>query len=81
MVNKKIKNMRFGWNEYFKPTPKNIRILGDSIAAACTFGATLTILEGNTITGTVVLWVGIIGKFVSNFFSGEHRTIFEDEYK
>lgn len=81
MVNKKHKNMRFGWKEYFKPTPKNVRILGDSLCAAGTFAATFSILEGHTIAGTVVIWISIVGKFISNFFSGEHRTIFEDEYE
>lgn len=25
--------MKFGWRHYFSPTPKRIRVLGDSLAA------------------------------------------------
>ena len=35
---------KFGWKHYFAPTPKRLRVLGDSLAAAGTFGATIVIL-------------------------------------
>ncbi len=38
--------MNFGVKSYFKPTPKRIRIFGDSLAAAGTFGASIVILNG-----------------------------------
>jgi hypothetical protein len=63
----------FGWNYYFAPTPKRIRIFGDSLVAAGTFGASITILNGFPLAGTVVMVGSILGKFISNFFT-------DDEY-
>lgn len=62
-------NLKFGWKSYFKPTPKRLRIFGDSLAAAGTFGASIAILNGQPIVGTVIMIVSVIGKFISNFFS------------
>jgi hypothetical protein len=61
--------MRFGWKHYFKPTPKRIRVFGDSLAAAGTFGASIVILNGHPLAGTIVMVIAVIGKFISNFFS------------
>jgi hypothetical protein len=62
-------NVKFGWKRYFEPTPKRLRILGDSLAAAGTFGASIAVLNGHPIAGTIIMVVGVIGKFISNFFS------------
>lgn len=61
--------MKFSWKSYFKPTPKRMRVFGDSLAACGTFGASIAILNGNPIVGTIVMVVAIIGKFISNFFT------------
>jgi hypothetical protein len=61
--------MKFGWKSYFAPTPKRIRVLGDSLAAAGTFGASIVILNGHPLAGTIVMVVAIVGKFISNFFT------------
>lgn len=63
--------MKFGWKQYFAPTPKRLRVLGDSLAAAGTFGATIVILNGHPIAGTIIMVLGVIGKFLSNFFTEE----------
>lgn len=63
--------MKFGWKYYFAPTPKRLRILGDSLAAAGTFGASIVVLNGQPIAGTIIMVVGVIGKFISNFFTEE----------
>lgn len=60
---------KFGWKYYFAPTPKRIRVLGDSLAAAGTFGAGIAVLNGHPIVGTVIMIVAIVGKFISNFFA------------
>jgi hypothetical protein len=60
---------QFGWKHYFSPTPKRLRVLGDSLAAAGTFGATIVILNGHPIAGTIIMVVGVVGKFISNFFT------------
>lgn len=61
--------MEFGWKHYFSPTPKRMRIFGDSLAAAGTFGASIAILNGHPIAGTTVMILSVIGKFISNFFT------------
>lgn len=61
--------MKFGLSEYFKPTPKRIRVFGDSLAAAGTFGAGIVILNGHPIMGTIIMGVAVVGKFISNFFA------------
>jgi hypothetical protein len=64
-----MKTTKFGWKHYFAPTPKRIRILGDSLAAAGTFAASIAILNGHATSGTVIMIVAVIGKFISNFFT------------
>jgi hypothetical protein len=63
--------MKFGWKRYFEPTPKRIRVFGDSLAAAGTFGASIVILNGHPVVGTIIMVIGVVGKFISNFFSDE----------
>ena len=63
--------MKFGWKRYFEPTPKRIRVFGDSLAAAGTFGAGIAVLNGHPILGTIVMGAAIVGKFISNFFTEE----------
>jgi hypothetical protein len=66
--------MRFGWKHYFSPTPKRMRVLGDSLAASGTFGAGIIVLSGHPILGTIVMAIAIFGKFISNFFTDEPKT-------
>ena len=65
---------KFGFKHYFKPTPKRIRILGDSLAAASTLASSIAILGGHPYVGTVMLVSGWVGKFISNFFTDEVST-------
>lgn len=66
--------MKFGLKSYFKPTPKRLRVFGDSLAAAGTLGASIAVLNGHPIAGTVIMVVAVIGKFISNFFSDEPKS-------
>ena len=59
------KKMRVKWKPYFAPTPKRVRILGDSLAAASIFVAGLNI-DSPKIMITCAI-VGGVGKFISNF--------------
>jgi hypothetical protein len=61
--------MLFGWKHYFEPTPKRMRIFGDSLAAAGTFGASIAVLNGHPVAGTTIMIVSVVGKFISNFFT------------
>jgi hypothetical protein len=54
---------------YFSPTPKRIRIFGDSLAAASIMIAGFNMSEPKVMIGCAV--VGGIGKFLSNFFTVE----------
>lgn len=65
---------KFGWKYYFDPTPKRLRIFGDSLAAASLFVAGLSLLSGYDKIAMGVAVVGWIGKFLSNFFTDEHKT-------
>lgn len=62
---------KFGWKHYFKPTPKRVRVFGDSLAAGSLFVAGLSIMTGHEIIAIGVAVAGWFGKFISNFFSDE----------
>jgi hypothetical protein len=64
-----MKKLNFGWKYYFAPTPKRMRVLGDSLAAAGTLGASIAVLNGNPLTGTIIMIGAVLGKFISNFFT------------
>jgi hypothetical protein len=66
-----MSKIKFGWKEYFAPTPKRLRVFGDSLAAAGTLGASIAVLNGHPIAGTVIMVVAVVGKFISNFFTEE----------
>lgn len=63
--------MQFGFGHYFKPTPKRIRILGDSMAAGSLFVSGLAISTGYEKLAIFVSIAGWAGKFISNFFTDE----------
>ena len=59
-----MKNNKFGWNEYFEPTPKNVRKMADS----------LMIITGAITAITPIKWVVFVGigaKVLSNFLSSK----------
>jgi hypothetical protein len=62
--------MKIGRKEYDKPTPKKLRRLGDSLLAVSSFVAAYS-LTGSLPqwVGLAALGVGVIGKFLTNFFS------------
>lgn len=76
-----MSKVKFGWSEYFSPTPKHFRVLGDSLAAAGTFGATIVILNGHPLAGTIIMIIGVIGKFLSNFFTEIEEEIKQSKKK
>lgn len=66
--------MKFSWNGYWKPTPKNIRKAADAIVSACTFAGGLTTLNGHALVGTIIFVIGFVAKILSNFFTDEPTT-------
>ena len=60
---------RLKLKNYFEPTPKRLRVLGDSIAAASLFVAGLNIDHPKLMLACGI--AGAVGKFVTNFFTDE----------
>lgn len=67
MESKKIK---FGLGEYSKPTPKKLRRLGDGLLLVSTIVTEETLVDKPALA-SVALICGVIGKFLTNFFSAE----------
>ena len=67
MENKKIK---FGLGEYSKPTPKKLRRLGDGLLLVSSIVTEETMIDKPAMA-SVALICGVIGKFLTNFFSAE----------
>ena len=65
--------MRFGFTEYFKPTPKKIRTAADAIVAATTFSGSMIVLNGDPKVGTVIFIIGVVAKFISNLFAENEK--------
>lgn len=56
---------------YFSPTPKRIRIFGDSLAAASIMVAGFNMDHPHIMIGCAI--AGGLGKFLSNFFTIEQN--------
>ena len=63
--------MAFGLKQYFQPTPKRIRILGDSLASASTAVSAYAIFNDMKVLAAVVIISGWAGKFITNFFTDD----------
>lgn len=60
-----MKQNKFGWNEYFKPTPRNLRKFGDALI---TVGAIVSVGVPGAQWAALI---GLGGKLLSNFFSSK----------
>lgn len=56
------------------PTPPEIKVAGNALATASTFAAGLIATTGNTKLAIIIIAVGFIGKFLSDFFSNINTT-------
>ncbi len=61
--------MKFSQRSYMKPTPRNLRKFGDGLLAISTSITSASIASGNDIVAYVSLGIGVLGKFLTNFFS------------
>lgn len=59
---------------YFKPTPKRLRILGDTFLGISTFITGLGISENIKWLAYGALIVGVCGKFLTNFFTDDETS-------
>ena len=66
--------MKFGWNSYWKPTPKSIRKFADSLSAASLAASGIAFASDYKIVAYVVLASAFLGKFLSNFFADDNIT-------
>lgn len=64
---------KMSWENFFKPTPKRFRVLGDSLAAAAIFVGGIAIVNGYEKIAIGVAVAGGLGKFLSNFFADETK--------
>lgn len=60
-----MNDKKFGWNEYFKPTPKNMRKYGDGMIV---IGAIVAVVIPGAKWAALI---GLGGKLISNFFSSK----------
>jgi hypothetical protein len=61
--------MKAGIKHYYSPTPKNLRKWGDMLLAVSTFITASAVGVNNHTIAYIALGVGIIGKFLTNFFA------------
>lgn len=62
MYNKMLKN-------YYKPTPKKWRKFGDALLGVSTIITTFAVYENVHWVAITALITGVVGKFLTNFFS------------
>lgn len=60
---------KFGYKEYFKPTPGLFRRIGDALLMASTFTLGFSIIKEYKVVAIICLIAGVIGKFLTNFFA------------
>lgn len=56
---------------YYKPTPIKMRKLGDALLAVSTTLSTIGVLTNHPYVAVAVLVTGVVGKFLTNFYSDE----------
>lgn len=65
--------MKFGINQYWKPTPKKVRKIADSLSAAAMAASTYAFVQDYKVFAYVVLSSAFVGKFLSNLFSEDEK--------
>lgn len=58
-------------NGYYKPTPAKLRKLGDALLGASTMITGYAIANDTKWLALTALTVGVVGKFMTNFFSDD----------
>jgi hypothetical protein len=72
-----IKTMKTLGKHYAKPTPKRWRQLGDALLGIALMGIPST-LAGHEWIGITMFGLGVIGKFLTNFFKDDDYTHVND---
>lgn len=63
--------MKFGISQYWKPTPKKVRKIADSLSLAAIATSSIGFAQDYKEIAYITLASAFIGKFLSNFFSEE----------
>ncbi len=58
-------------NNYYKPTPKKLRKLGDALLAVSAFVVGFSAIQDVDWLLYTSLAIGVLGKFFTNFFAEE----------
>jgi hypothetical protein len=69
-----MKETKFSWDGYWKPTPLRLRKLGDALLGIFSIASVSSVITDHKELGIASLIIGIIGKTLSNFFSEEPVT-------
>ena len=55
------------WSNYWKPTTKTMRAVGDTLLGVGTLASSYGIMEGQKDIAMLCLGSGVVGKFLTNF--------------
>lgn len=65
--------MKLSWKGYWKPTPKNIRKIADSILAGATLASTFAVMNDHPKLATWVMVTSVVTKVLSNFLTDDNQ--------
>lgn len=57
------------WKKYWEPTPRRMRVLGDTILSIGSTTTGYAIIDGNKTWAITMLVLTVLGKFLTNFFT------------
>ena len=63
--------MKLTWKGYWKPTPKNVRKVADSILAGATLASTFAMVNDHPHLAVAIMIISVVAKVVSNFLTDE----------
>lgn len=61
------------WSNYWKPTTKTMRAIGDTLLGVGTLASSYGIMEGEKDIAILCLGSGVVGKFITNFTTDEKK--------
>lgn len=64
---------KFGFKYYFKPTPKNIRKIADSLGASALAISAYSFIQDYKTFAYITLATTFVAKFFSNLFADETK--------
>jgi hypothetical protein len=63
--------MKLSWKGYWKPTPKNVRKVADSILAGATLASTFAMVNDYPHLAITIMIISVVAKIISNFLTDE----------